>query len=272
MPPTDAPAPMNEGVSDTAGGKKSALRRFGPLAVLLVLIAVAWAAGLRDYLSLRSIVEHRDWLQHVVADRFLLAVAAYTGIYVLTVAFSLPGATVLTVFGGFLFGWFAAGVATVIGATIGATAVFLIAQTSIGDALSKKAGPFARKLADGFREDAFHYMLFLRLVPVFPFWLVNIAPALFEVPLRTYVITTLIGIIPGTFAFAILGSGLDSIITQQQEAYIACMASKPEKVCEMTLDPSALVTPQMIAAFVALGVVALIPVAIKHMRKKGVPG
>jgi uncharacterized membrane protein YdjX (TVP38/TMEM64 family) len=120
---------------------------------------------------------------------------------------------------------------------------------------------------EGFRDDAFNYLLFLRLVPLFPFWLVNLAPALFNVKLVTFVAATLLGIIPGTFAFAFLGSGLDSIIAAQQAAYQACLAAGRGD-CEMRFEAGALLTPELIIAFVALGVVALIPVAVKRVRAR----
>ena len=119
------------------------------------------------------------------------------------VALSLPGGAVLTLAGGFLFGWFIGGVASIIGATIGATIVFLIARSTIGDALAARAGPFLSRFRQGFQQDAFSYLLFLRLVPIFPFWLVNLAPGLLGVGFGTYVATTLLGIVPGTFAYSL---------------------------------------------------------------------
>jgi len=242
------------------------LRRWAPLAILLTAIAGAWAAGLQDYLSLTAIAENRDALVGFVADNLLLSLLLYAAVYVMTVALSLPGASLLTILGGFLFGWLAGGMLTVLAATAGAVVIFLVARTSLGEALASRAGPWMNRLSKGFREDAFHYLLFLRLVPVFPFWLVNIAPALAGVPLSTYALTTLIGIIPGTFAFAILGSGLDSIIMAQKHAFAACVAEKGADACSFSLDAGALVTPQLLAAFAALGVVALIPVAIKKWK------
>jgi uncharacterized membrane protein YdjX (TVP38/TMEM64 family) len=124
------------------------------------------------------------------------------------------------------------------------------------------------KLSGGFREDAFNYMLFLRLVPVFPFWLVNIAPAVAGVGLGTYTITTLLGIIPGTFAFSLAGSGLDSIIEAQKQTYEHCLAQYGAANCTFSLDARALVTPQLLAAFAALGIVAIIPVVLKKLRSR----
>jgi uncharacterized membrane protein YdjX (TVP38/TMEM64 family) len=183
------------------------------------------------------------------------------------VALSIPGAVLLTVLGGFLFGWLVAGLVVVVAATAGATIVFLVARSSLGNMLARRAGPRLNALARGFRDDAFSYLLFLRLVPAFPFWLVNLAPALFNVPLATFVAATLVGIVPGTFAFAFLGSGFDSIIAEQTEVHEACVAAGRSD-CEMTFEAGALLTPELIVAFVALGLVALIPVVVRRVRAR----
>jgi uncharacterized membrane protein YdjX (TVP38/TMEM64 family) len=184
-------------------------------------------------------------------------------LYVVVVALSVPGAVFLTVFGGFLFGWFMGGVATVIAATVGAVVVFLVARTSVGDALVARAGPRLKCLAEGFRDDAFSYLLFLRLVPVFPFWLVNLAPAFVGVPLRTFAVATALGIIPGTFAFAFAGAGLDSVIMGQKAAQQACTAAGGTD-CFVNIDLHALVTSKLLVALVVLGLVSLIPVIVRR--------
>ena len=131
----------------------------------------------------------------------------------------------------------------------------------------RRAGPLACKIADGFRADAFSYLLFLRLVPAFPFFLVNLAPALVGVKLSTFVAATAIGIIPATFAFAFLGSGLDSVIAAQENAYRACLASGRTD-CQLQFDLGMIVTPQLLAALATLGVIALIPVVVKRLRAR----
>jgi uncharacterized membrane protein YdjX (TVP38/TMEM64 family) len=169
-----------------------------------------------------------------------------------------------------LFGWLLGGILSIVGATLGATGIFLIARTALSDVLAARAGPWLARLRDGFREDAFNYLLFLRLVPIFPFWLVNLAPGLLGVGLGTYVAATVLGIIPGTFAFSLAGSGLDSLIAAQQSVHESCLAKMgpdAQESCPYALDPGALLTPELIAALVALGVVALIPVLIKRFRR-----
>jgi uncharacterized membrane protein YdjX (TVP38/TMEM64 family) len=245
-----------------------AWRRWAPLAVLLAAIAAAYASGLHKYLTLGTIADNRDELMRFVNDNFLVAAIIFMATYATAVALSLPGALVLTIVGGFLFGWLLGGTMTVVAATAGAIVIFLVARTSLGETLANRAGPWMDRLRTGFRKDAFSYLLFLRLVPVFPFWLVNIAPALAGVPLSVYAITTLIGIIPGTFAFAVLGSGLDSIIEAQKQVHDQCVAARGEDQCTFSLDASALVTPQLLAAFAALGFVALIPIAVRKWRDR----
>jgi uncharacterized membrane protein YdjX (TVP38/TMEM64 family) len=242
-------------------------RLAGPVA-LLVLLALGYAGGLHHYLTLTSIAENRAALATYTQDHLALSLLAFIAIYTVAVAVSFPGASILTILAGLLFGWLIGGMAAIIAATVGATIVFQIAKSSFGDVLAKKAGPFLSKISAGFADDAFNYLLFLRLVPAFPFWLVNIAPALANVKLRTFAIATFIGIIPGTFAFAFVGAGLDSIITSQQAAHAQCIAQKSLAECPYELSVSSLITPQLLLAFAALGVVALIPVALKKWKAR----
>jgi uncharacterized membrane protein YdjX (TVP38/TMEM64 family) len=240
-------------------------RRLAPVAAVVLVMALVFAMGWHRYLSLETLVRHRAAIDSFVAARCPLAVATFIAVYVAAVALSIPGAAILTITGGVLFGWVVGGLAAMIGATTGATIVFLIARGACGESILRRAGPLASKLADGFRADAFHYLLFLRLVPVFPFWLVNLAPAVVGVRLPTFVLATALGIIPATFAFALVGMGLDSVIAAQEAAYRTCLAAgHPD--CRLDFSMSALVTPQLLAAFVALGVVALIPVAVRKWR------
>ena len=197
---------------------------------------------------------------------WLLALGLFILVYITAVALSFPGASVLTILAGLLFGWLAGGVAVVISATIGAVILFKIVNTSFGDVLVKKAGPMLSRINAGFAADAFNYLLFLRLVPAFPFWLVNIASALANVKLRTFALATLIGIIPGTFAFAFLGEGLDSLITAQSASHDACVVAKGAAACPFELSASSLITKELLIAFAVLGVVALIPVALKKWK------
>lgn len=242
------------------------LRRWLGLVVVLALTLSAYASGLHSYISLQSLAEHRDTLNSFTNSNLAVAFVIFILAYTTAVSLSLPGAVIFTVTGGLLFGWLLGGVASVIAATIGATIVFQIAKTSLGDVLARRAGPALTKLKDGFAADAFNYLLFLRLVPAFPFWLVNIAPALANVRLRTFASATALGIIPATFAFAFVGESLDSLIAAQSAAHAACVADKGAENCSFDLSLSHLVTTELLLALAALGVVALIPVAFKKWK------
>ena len=254
-------------VTQSAGRKRPWLRRLVPVAIVVVVMAVVFAMGWHRFVSLETLVRHRAAIEGFVMGRYGLAVATFVAIYVAAVALSIPGASILTITGGVLFGWLVGGLAAIFAATTGATIVFLIARGACGETILRRAGPLACKLAQGFREDAFHYLLFLRLVPVFPFWLVNLAPAVVGVRLGTFVLATALGIIPGTFAYALVGGGLDSVIAAQETAYRACIAAGRSD-CRLDFSMSALITPQLLAALAALGVVALIPVVVRKWRAR----
>ncbi len=245
-------------------------RRLVAPVLLLGLLAAGYMLGFHKYLTLESIAENRAALAQFTSNNLLLSLLAFMAIYTAAVAVSFPGATILTVLAGLLFGWLVGGTAAILSATLGATIVFQIAKSSFGDVLAKKAGPFLNRISAGFAEDAFSYLLFLRLVPAFPFWLVNIAPALARVKLQTFIASTFIGIIPGTFAFAFVGAGLDSVITAQQAAHAQCIAEKSAAECPFGLSVSSLITKELLFAFAALGVVSLIPVAIKKWKARHV--
>jgi len=141
--------------------------------------------GWHRQLSFETLVRHHQALQDYIAMHELSAVAAYVALYIAMVALSVPVGIFLSVAGGALFGTILGGVAATVGATVGAIVIFLIAKSAVGEHLVRRAGPLAEKLARGFRADAFSYLLFLRLVPIFPFWLVNLVSALCGVRLAT---------------------------------------------------------------------------------------
>jgi uncharacterized membrane protein YdjX (TVP38/TMEM64 family) len=269
LPARETPAQSTPAQSAPARSTpaRSALRRWLPLLIVVALSLVALAIGGNREISLETLVRHNEEIHAFIMAHRLAAVALYVATYVVAVALSLPGALALTLSGGFLFGGFLGGAAAVIGATIGATIIFVIAKSAFGEHLARRAGPVAEKLAEGFRADAFHYLLFLRLVPVFPFFLVNLVPALAGVRLSTFVAATGIGIIPAGFAFAFVGAGLDSVIRAQGALYNACLAAGRID-CRLDFDVKAAVTPELLGALAALGIVALIPVAVKRLRAR----
>jgi uncharacterized membrane protein YdjX (TVP38/TMEM64 family) len=255
---------QTENISPT---QKPLWQRLIPIAAIVALMAAAWGLGLQKYLTLQAIAENRMALADYTNSHWLVALLIFMAVYVAAVALSFPGASVMTILGGLLFGAWVGGTATVIAATIGAVLIFEIAKSAFGEGLAKRAGPFLSRIKDGFAADAFNYLLFLRLVPAFPFWLVNIAPALANVRLRTFTLATALGIIPGTFAFSFIGAGLDSLIMAQNAAHETCVAAKGAAACPYELSVSSLITKELLLAFVALGVVSLIPVAIKKWKK-----
>ncbi len=245
---------------------KRTWQRWVPLAVLVVLVVIAYRAGLQNYINLSVIAENEMLLVEYVNSHLLLSIMLYAVTYIAVVALSLPGAALLSIFGGFVFGWALSAPVSVIAATIGAVIVFQIVKTSLGAIVAEKAGPFVKKLSEGFKRDAFNYLLFLRLVPAFPFFAINAVAGLAGINLRVFVIATFFGIVPGSIAFAWLGRGLGSVIEAQRHAYDACVADKGLANCQFEITASALFTPQLVIGLCALGVVALIPVALKRWK------
>lgn len=186
-------------------------RKYVPLLVLAALMLAAYLTGTHEALSLETLQAHKDRLQEFAATSPFVAAAAFMAMYALCVALSLPVSTLLTLLGGFMFGNILGTALVVVAATFGATAFFLIARSSLGAALRDKAGTVYSRIEAGMRDNAASYLLFMRLVPLFPFWLVNIAAAVFNVPLRVFIVTTLLGIIPGSFVFVNLGRELGQI-------------------------------------------------------------
>lgn len=221
------------------------VKRWVPLILLGLGMIVALKSGLHEKVSLQELQENREALLSTVSSRPVLSALGFIGVYILFVALSLPAATLLTLTGGFLFGSWLGTLYVVTGATIGATLVFLIARSSLGTALRNKAGGIYKKVEGNMNQNAIEYLLFMRLVPVFPFFLVNIVPALFNVGLRTYVVTTFLGILPASFVFVNLGTQLAEIDSL-----------------------SDLVSMPTLIAFSLLGVIALIPTLYRQMKGK----
>jgi uncharacterized membrane protein YdjX (TVP38/TMEM64 family) len=244
---------------------RSLLRRLAPVALLAALAALVLLSDWHSLLSLETLVRHRMAIDAFLAEHLLAAVALYMLVYIVVVALSVPGAVWLTLAGGALFGAMVGTVATVVSATVGATIIFKIAQSACGESLLRRAGPRVAKVAEDIRADAFNYLLFLRLVPAFPFFLVNLAAALVAMPLSTFVAATVIGIIPATFAFSLAGAGLDSVIVAQASSFQACIAAGRTD-CRVDFDPTHILTPQLVAALVALGIIALVPIVVRRWR------
>ena len=239
------------------------IKRWMPLIVLAVLVATAFGLGLQKYLSFQSLIENRLVLESYVKSHMFSALVIYVLVYIGIVSLSLPVAAPLSIAGGFIFGWALSTPITIAAATAGAVIMFQVVKTSIGATLAERSGPMVKKLSEGFSKDAFNYLLFLRLVPVFPFFVVNTVAGVCRVELRTFISATFLGIIPGTFTFAWFGSGLGSVIDAQTLLHDRCILKDGFNNCPYNLPLTALVTPQLLIAFAALGIIALIPVVVK---------
>ncbi|WP_246176695.1 TVP38/TMEM64 family protein [Parvibaculum sedimenti] len=230
--------------------RRFSIRRLWPLAILALGFGLFFALGLHRYVTLDTLRDNRQALTQWVEANRLWAIVVYMGLYALMVAFSLPGALVATLTGGFLFGAVLGGAATVVAATAGATVLFIAAKSALGDLLRAKAGSAVARMEEGFRANAFSYLLFLRLVPAFPFWLVNLAPAFLGVRLSTFVGATFIGIVPGTFVFASLGAGLGAVFERGEEPNLGLIFE-----------------PRVILPILALALLSLVPALYRRFRK-----
>ena len=215
------------------------------VAIIALLVFSYAYFDIGDYASLESIQAHKESLKLFVGDNVILATLLYIAVYVITTALSLPIAAVLSLLGGFLFGSILGTLFTVIGATLGAVVVFLLARYLFEDWFRKIAGEKVDKLNQEFQDDAFNHLLFLRIVPLFPFFLVNVAPAFTKIKLRDYFWGTFLGIIPGTFVFVNTGTALGDI-----------------------RSTSDILSMQVLVAFTLLGLLSLIPSIYKRWKKK----
>jgi uncharacterized membrane protein YdjX (TVP38/TMEM64 family) len=222
-----------------------------PLALLCAGFAAFFALGWHHHISFDTIRMHRGMLIDWVGRWGMLAVFAYVAGYAAMAAFSIPGGALATIAGGYLFGLWLGAAASVLGATLGAVAVFLAARTALGDFLRAKTGGALKRMEEGFRRDAFSYLLVLRLVPIFPFWLVNLVPAFCGVSLRTYALATLIGIVPGSLVFASVGSGLGALLDRGE-----------------TPDLKIVFQWNILLPILGLALLALLPVLVKRIQAR----
>ncbi|MCW8914382.1 MAG: TVP38/TMEM64 family protein [Magnetovibrio sp.] len=223
--------------------------RYIPIALVAVGIAVFFTTGMHRYLSFEALSNHRAELLNFAEQHAVASVLVFMAVYIVVTAFSLPGGVWLTLAGGFVFGGWFAGVLVVFGATIGATGIFLAARYAFAELFRAKAGENLKRMEAGFQENAFNYLMFLRLVPAFPFWLVNLVPALLDVRLSTYVIATFVGIIPGTFVFAHVGAGLSAVFETGAEPNLGIIFE-----------------PQVLLPILALAVLSVVPVIYQKMK------
>ena len=224
--------------------------RLLPIAIVAGGLGAFFAFGLDQYLGFEALRDHRQTLLAWQSEHYALSAAGYVLLYAAIVAFSIPGAVWMTIAGGFLFGPWAATGYVVVGATVGATALFLAARLVLGEAFRARAGPAVRKMEEGFRKNALSYLLVLRLIPLFPFWLVNLVPAFLGIRVSTFVLGTFLGIIPGTFVYVMVGSGLGAIIDAGTQPNLGIIFE-----------------PEVLIPICGLVFLSLIPIAYKRLRR-----
>jgi len=235
----------------TRGEKATAfVKRYGLLIVLVLLVALAVASGATKHISLAELKARREELTLFVQAHWIASLAVYGALYTAVVALSLPLALVMTLAGGFLFGPLPGGLAALTSATVGSTVSFLACRTAFGDVVTRKAGPTIGKLAEGFRKDAFSYLFTLRIIPVAPLLLINVAAGLAEVSTRTFVTASFIGMAPGSFVYAFLGSGLGAVFERGDQP-----------------DLHIITEPRILLPLIGLACLALIPTAVRLVRR-----
>jgi uncharacterized membrane protein YdjX (TVP38/TMEM64 family) len=225
--------------------------RLIPLIILLLGLGAFFYFRAYEYINLETLKAHRAQLLEWTMRYPIIIAGSFILIYTIAVAISMPQAIFLTLLGGFLFGPIFGTIYVAVGATIGATIIFLAAKTAFHKLLLHKAGPWMKKITSGFQNNAISYMLFLRLVPLFPFWLVNIVPAFLGISTRIYFFTTFFGILPGTFVYILLGHGLGTIIEQGKEINLGIIFK-----------------PEILAPLIGLGILSLIPIVYKKFKGK----
>jgi len=224
--------------------------RFWPLALLLAAIAAAWASGLAEQVSWAGLARNQAALAAWVASHPLGAPSAFVVIYAVATAISLPEAAVLTVAGGLLFGTLLGGTLVVVGASFGAVALFLAVRHHLADAIAARGGRLLERVREELRRDGFSYLLAIRLVPAFPFWLVNLAAALSGMRLLPYAAATVIGVTPATFVFASIGAGIGEVLA---------IGGRP--------DLSAIFSARILGPLIALALLSLLPVAWRRWKR-----
>ena len=233
----------------------SALKRYAPMAAI-GLVALIGAFTLRDYLSFEALAANREALTAFRDANYVLTAGLFILAYIVIVGFSLPGATIATLTGGFLFATFPGALFNVLGATIGATVIFLAARYGLGDKLSEKMDTSegtVRKIKDGIDENQWSMLFLIRLVPAVPFFVANLVPALVGVPLYRFFVSTFLGIIPGAVVYTSVGAGLGEVFERGE-----------------TPNLGIIFEPHILLPILGLCVLAALPIALKAVRgKKG---
>ncbi len=228
------------------------LRRFWPVALLLAAVIAAWAGGATRQISWESLGRNQTVLLDWVSAHPIMAPSLYVLIYAAAVLLSLPESAVLTVAAGLLFGTLFGGILAVIGSSAGAIALFLAVRYHLADAIAHRGGRFLTAIRAGLCRDGFSYLLAIRLVPAFPFWLVNLGAALSGMRLLPYAAATVIGIVPATFVFASIGAGLGNVLAAGRSP-----------------DLTAIFSPRILGPLIGLAALSLLPVAWRRWKRSG---
>jgi len=242
-------------MTDMSDPKPNGLMRRLPL-IAIVIVAALGAFFLRDYLTFEALRDNREALLAFRDANYVLTVGLFILAYFLIVAFSLPGATIATLTGGFLFATFPGALFNVTGATLGATAIFLAVRWGFGEQLGRKlesSDGITKKIKDGIDENQWSMLFMMRLIPAVPFFVANVLPALLEVPLRRYVISTFFGIMPGAVVYTSVGAGLGEVFARGE-----------------TPNLGIIFEPAVLLPILGLAALSAMPIVIKAVRgKKG---
>lgn len=220
--------------------------------LVIGMVAVIGAVTLRDYLTFETLRDNREALIAFRDANYLATAAAFIAIYVVIVAFSLPGATIATLTGGFLFATFPGALFNITGATLGAVAIFSAAQWGFGDRLAEKmdaSDGFMKKFKASIDKNQWEALFLLRLVPAVPFFVANLAPAFVGVPLWRFAVSTFLGIIPGAVVYTSVGAGLGDVFARGE-----------------TPDLGIIFEPQIILPILGLCALAALPIIVKALR------
>jgi uncharacterized membrane protein YdjX (TVP38/TMEM64 family) len=227
------------------------ISRFWPILLILGALAAVYALGASSLLSWQEVAAHQAALRHLVATQPVTSGAGYVLVYALAVAASFPGAVIITVVGGLLFGVVLGAVLAVTGATLGASLLFLAARSALRPLLTARYDAVFARLRPGLEQDGFLYVLSLRLIPVVPFWLINLAASLSGIRFRDFVAGTALGIIPATTIFASIGAGVGTILAAGE-----------------TPDLSLIASPLVLGPLLALAALSLLPIGWRRWKQR----
>lgn len=225
------------------------IKKWGLPSLLLLLFCAFFYLHLYDYLSLHTVklyeLDAVVWTQ----THYTAAVCLYLLVYVALIACAIPCATLLTLIGGFLFGTIAL-LYAIVGTTMGGTILFLAVRTAIGKHIAMKSTGWIKSMEHGFQRNAFNYLLMLRLVPVLPCWISNVSAGALNVPIKTFVVATMIGIFPATLIYVLAGRSLDKLLMEQ------------------TPSVNTLLSPSIFFPLLGLALLSVFPIVYKSVKKR----